>query len=298
MKILLSALTVLALAPRAFAQQQSDLAADFAALESRIMTAQSEIMARQAEVRRLTKPLPKGPKAPHCDLKDREPGSPAALLRQALSDVAYHIVAANQLDIPVFCGVVVNPQGQFNAGSVVQNIPIQDDDETEAQAASYAFKYIAVNRGVLDKVQDDSELAAVLGHELAHLVLGHARAGMMRGMAAEDIAEDWQGSPFLRPDVDALNRWYMGYAQSYELEADRLGSVYAARAGYDPLAFDRLFALVPEPPRVKGEVYDHPSNQERAAAFQSAQAEARATTAQVKPVLRLSRIRQLLQQLP
>src|SRR5579883_1975636 len=172
MKMLFAVALALGAASRAFAQQQGDLAADFAALQSRIFHAEAGIMARRAEVQRLTKPLPTGPKAPACKLNDRDPNGVPAQLRKAVSEVAFHIAQANRLDVPVFCGVVINPDPNFNAGSVVQNIPIQDDDQTEAQAASYAFKYIGVNLGVLEQVQDDSELAAVLGHELAHLVLG------------------------------------------------------------------------------------------------------------------------------
>ena len=105
---------------------------------------------------------------------------------------------------------------------------------------------IAVNRGLLTTLNDEAELAAVLGHEITHAAAGHSAQQMQRAMllqagviavaaAAGSVNERYAplavGSAALA--ASALNQ---RYSREAELEADHYGMTYMARTGYDPYA--------------------------------------------------------------
>lgn len=102
---------------------------------------------------------------------------------------------------------------------------------------------IAVYTGLIDKLKiTDDELAAVLGHEIAHALREHARERASEQMVAGGLISI--GSAIL--GVGDLGQQgaeyaYMGLvglpnSRAHETEADRIGVELAARAGYDPRA--------------------------------------------------------------
>lgn len=102
---------------------------------------------------------------------------------------------------------------------------------------------IAVYTGLIEKLAiTDDELAAVLGHEMAHALREHARERASEQMVASGLISI--GSALL--GVGDLGRKgaefaYMGFlglpnSRQHETEADRIGVELAARAGYDPRA--------------------------------------------------------------
>ena len=107
--------------------------------------------------------------------------------------------------------------------------------------------------------QDDDELAAVLAHEIAHVAMLHPPAGLSeRGLGALMSAD--ARSPF----------YQAAYTAGQEAEADRLGILYLALAGFDPAAASRVWERAH---REHGSsaaraqfLNDHPLNDERTAA--------------------------------
>lgn len=117
---------------------------------------------------------------------------------------------------------------------------------------------VAVNTGVLQLAATDGQLAAVLGHEVAHVAARHAgervsqgalaqagvnAAGSILGDGDPDQARAIAGALGLGVEVGVINR----YSRRHELEADRIGLDYMARAGYRPseaLAFWERMAEV------------------------------------------------------
>ena len=103
---------------------------------------------------------------------------------------------------------------------------------------------IAVNRGLLLELDNEAELAAVLGHEIVHAAARHGAQQMERGMMlqgaliATSIAV--QGNEYGGLVVGgaqlAAGLVHTKYGRDDELEADYYGMQYMARAGYDPMA--------------------------------------------------------------
>lgn len=102
---------------------------------------------------------------------------------------------------------------------------------------------IAVYTGLIEKLQiTDDELAAVLGHEIAHALREHSRERASEQMVAGGLIS--AGSALLGlGDIGAKGAEfaYMGLlglpnSRRHETEADRVGIELAARAGYDPKA--------------------------------------------------------------
>ena len=110
---------------------------------------------------------------------------------------------------------------------------------------------IAINRGLLTKLDDEAQLASVLGHEIVHAAARHSVQRMQQGML---ISAGVAGLGFALSD----NEWagvIMGgaalgaqlalaqYSQSDELESDAYGIRYMKEAGYDPTAAVELQQL-------------------------------------------------------
>ena len=100
---------------------------------------------------------------------------------------------------------------------------------------------IAVNRGLLTQLKSESELAAVLGHEIVHAAARHSAQAMSRGMLLQGGLVVAQVAAH---DSDYGNIAMMGagigaqlltqrYSREAELEADKYGIDYMKRAGYD-----------------------------------------------------------------
>ena len=124
-------------------------------------------------------------------------------------------------------------------------------DSPEVNAFALPGGYIYITRGIIAYLNSEAELAAVLGHELGHVT---ARHGVRQASAAQgaDILFNILGavSPAMRSsgvqNVTGLlgNVLLSGYGREHELEADRIGAEYLARAGYDPQAMIKVIGAL------------------------------------------------------
>ncbi|EMP56582.1 peptidase M48, Ste24p [Marinobacter santoriniensis NKSG1] len=103
---------------------------------------------------------------------------------------------------------------------------------------------IAVNRGLLTELDDEAQLAAVLGHEIVHAAARHSVQRMQQaqlislGVAGLGIAlsdNEWAGLVMGGAALGAQLALAQ-YSQGDELESDHYGITYMKRAGYDPQA--------------------------------------------------------------
>ncbi len=120
---------------------------------------------------------------------------------------------------------------------------IQDDKVVNAFALPGGK--VAVYTGILKYTENEAGLAAVMGHEVAHALIRHGgeriSAGILAqlGMVGLSVAVK-NKDPVA---ISAINQAYgigvnvgvlLPFGRSQELEADRVGLVLMARAGYDP----------------------------------------------------------------
>jgi beta-barrel assembly-enhancing protease len=136
---------------------------------------------------------------------------------------------------------------------------------------------IAVNRGLLLELENEAELAAVLGHEIIHAAARHGAKSMERGILlqgailATGIAAG--GSDYSHLAVGgasaAAGLISQKYSRDAESEADFFGMKYMSRAGYNPRAAITLqekFVRLAEnhnPSWLNGLFASHPPSRER-----------------------------------
>ena len=115
---------------------------------------------------------------------------------------------------------------------------VLDTDEVNALAAPGG--YVFVTRGALALMEDEAELAGVLAHEVGHVNERHVveeiqkRARTALGAEVAQEALDADSELFDRVVGLGTNVLMLGLSREDELQADSLGVVYAAQAGYDP----------------------------------------------------------------
>lgn len=108
--------------------------------------------------------------------------------------------------------------------------------------------FIAITRGLLVHLDNEAQLAAVLGHEVGHVAARHAVQGMQRGAlfdlaltALSGVAGDTSYGSLAQKagklTTELLDR---SYSREQEREADRLGIDYMVRAGYNPVGAVQL----------------------------------------------------------
>jgi metalloendopeptidase OMA1, mitochondrial len=117
---------------------------------------------------------------------------------------------------------------------------------------------VGVYTGILPITKDDAGLATVVAHEIAHASARHGAERVSQGMVAQvggavlSAALGAYGIGGATQDL-AMQAYGLGtqygvllpYSRTQELEADRIGLLYMARAGYDPreaIAFWQRFA--------------------------------------------------------
>ncbi|MBX3021597.1 MAG: M48 family metallopeptidase [Bdellovibrionales bacterium] len=100
---------------------------------------------------------------------------------------------------------------------------------------------IAFYSGIIEKLNlTDGEIAAIMGHEIAHALREHGRERMTEAMIEQGVMSILVGSGKLNPKyAGALSMLTqvavsLRFSRAQELEADTVGLELAARAGYDP----------------------------------------------------------------
>lgn len=128
-------------------------------------------------------------------------------------------------------------------------------DEEEVNAVSLPGGFIYVNKGLIDKVDKDDELACVIGHELGHIAARHAikrlQGSLGYGVLRILISTSADTRELGRGADMAFNQLLLAYSKEDELLADRVGVRYAARAGYDPTAMISFLEKLKEIERKK-----------------------------------------------
>lgn len=114
-----------------------------------------------------------------------------------------------------------------------------------ANAACFGEGTLHINLGILLQLENDDELALLMGHELAHQFLGHGDSSLAQRIALEHSKDLKKEIRAIRKSSDArleklnslkqrLAEVQGSYSRQKELEADSLGFLLAKSAGYRP----------------------------------------------------------------
>ncbi len=127
-------------------------------------------------------------------------------------------------------------------------IKVVDDDSINAFALPGGFFY--VNSGLVLAADNESELAGVMAHEIAHVAAHHAMRQMTRAQYANlaSLPLIFMGGGIGYAAYEAagigLPLTFMKFSRNFEAEADYLGVEYLYKAGYDPQAFVDFFEKI------------------------------------------------------
>ena len=129
-------------------------------------------------------------------------------------------------------------------------------DSPEINAFALPGGYVYVNRGLLTFMNSESELAAVLAHEIGHITARHAVQQQARGALASTVAtvggfvtavvtrSGYVGSQISEVASIWAQTGLSGFGREHELEADSLGAEYLVKAGYDPAAMIKVITTL------------------------------------------------------
>jgi len=129
-------------------------------------------------------------------------------------------------------------------------IKVIDSDTVNAFALPGGFFY--VNSGLILRADEESELAGVMAHEIAHVCARHgtrnATKGTIMQMATIPLIllgpGGWAGYGLYEGLNFLIPVTYLKFSRDAEREADYLGLQYMYKAGYDPNAFVQFFEKV------------------------------------------------------
>ncbi|MGK0400235.1 MAG: putative Zn-dependent protease [Candidatus Azotimanducaceae bacterium] len=122
----------------------------------------------------------------------------------------------------------------------------------QIQAATNACGNIFISTGLMMHLNSEAELAAVLGHEIMHVLKSHdkrrKRRELLKGVLGSATAMVLGGSSYSRNEINrsmrtATDLAFTQYDQNQEFEADNFGAEIMAKAGYSPESVVQVMAM-------------------------------------------------------
>lgn len=128
---------------------------------------------------------------------------------------------------------------------------------------------ISFNSAMLQFLRDDDEMAMVVAHEMSHQIANHIKRGereLLRAAIASAAAAKKAGRNPKTATQKAAETTFIALSRKFELEADRAGTIFMMRAGYNP---DKAINLLDRQPANNIRFRRHPLHPERKKAVRS-----------------------------
>ncbi|MGB8712819.1 MAG: M48 family metallopeptidase [Onishia taeanensis] len=213
---------------------------------------------------------------------------------QQLNQMGAQTFEQYQQKLPTVGGATLN-YVQCVSNAIVAELPSSDlapswqvkvFDDPSANAFALPGGYIGVNTGLLEIANNQDQLAAVIGHEVSHVLARHAnervstQQATQLGLSVIQTAAGIEG-----PQGDAImgalgaGAQYgimLPFSRSHESEADKLGIQLMADAGFDPRASVTLWEKMSQAGGGQPPVWmsTHPSNNQRISGLEASMNEA------------------------
>ena len=215
---------------------------------------------------------------------------------QKMSDTAYrNFLASHKLSTNKAQVEMVRKVGNSIATSITEFFKTYDNGKYYKQISAYSWEFntvedptvnawcmpggkVVVYTGLLPVTQNEQALAVVMGHEIAHAVAKHGNERMTQEMKARGLGTvlsvAMSGSPQVTQEIFSVafgvagNLTLLSYSRQHESEADKIGLVFMALAGYDPNEaipfWERMNKMAgnAKPPQI---LSTHPSDEQRIA---------------------------------
>jgi beta-barrel assembly-enhancing protease len=151
-------------------------------------------------------------------------------------------------------------------------------NQAEVNAIAMPGGFLYVNRGLLEFVEDENELAGVAAHEIGHVVARHTTNQLVLSLLAHKLYERVKRNIFLDNDTvphviemlggPVVMLAQLHYSRENEEEADLLGFYEMLRAGWNPAGMVRFLTRLAESESAVTPLdvmlSDHPASAERA----------------------------------
>jgi len=184
----------------------------------------------------------------------------------AFTDLKQKTPETKDAKVSAYVNCVARNVTSVMPGGVAWEVRVFDDKAVNAFALPGGK--IGVFTGLLQVAQTQDQLAAVIGHEVAHVIAGHSSERVSESMAAElgiSVVQASTGVDAQMLGVATNVFFLLPNSRTHESEADLLGMDYMAKAGFDPRASVTLWqnmskASSQKPPEL---LSTHPSDSTR-----------------------------------
>jgi hypothetical protein len=159
--------------------------------------------------------------------------------------------------------------------TIVENSSIYDWDltvlvlnDTTINAFAVPGGHIFVTLGLVLQCRDESELAGIIAHEIAHIYRRHGLqemskriVGIHADIAFGELAEEVEDTTKIDEEMETIaeqtyERIVHPRLLAYETEADKIGALLVANAGYDPFGLVRISEQVARVSTEKPDIFD------------------------------------------
>ena len=147
-------------------------------------------------------------------------------------------------------------------------------DSSEINAFALPGGYVYVTLGLLAMVNNEAELAGVLGHEIGHIIFHHGAKQIVRSIGSQilalggAIASPQNAGQWLAVSTAMFQQINMGYGREAEIESDEHGILNSMEAGYSPYGMAGFLKSLRRKEIMSGQSYHafqatHPDTRDR-----------------------------------